>query len=204
MFKLTISIILQSFRSIKLIKLKLFGFLFPNIIPLIMRRVTLKGKLYVNQPVYFNGLGEVTIGMNCSLGYKFGAFNRGGSIGLQARYKKSIINIGDNVSTNNNIWICAANKIIIGSDTLIGQNVVIMDFDAHGILPHNRGQIGEIGSVIIGKNVWIGSNVTILKNSYIGDNSIVAAGAVVTGKFGENVVLGGVPAKVIKRLDNDK
>jgi acetyltransferase-like isoleucine patch superfamily enzyme len=75
-----------------------------------------------------------------------------------------------------------------------------MDFEAHGIRPENRKKIGEIGSIIVGKNCWIGNNTTILKNSKIGDNSIVAVGAVVSGVFPENVIIGGVPAKIIKNL----
>jgi acetyltransferase-like isoleucine patch superfamily enzyme len=143
----------------------------------------------------------VKIGKKCAFGYKLGGFHRGGSIEIQARYKNSVIKLGDNIATNNNIFICAANYIEIGNETLIGQYVMIIDHEAHGVDPcKRRGKIGEIGKVIVGKNVWIGSNVTILKNSEIGDNSIVAAGAVVSGKFPENVIIGGVPAKIIKRI----
>lgn len=74
------------------------------------------------------------------------------------------------------------------------------DHEAHGISPSDRGKIGIIGSFVIGNNVWIGNNTTILKNSKIGNNSIVAAGAVVSGIFPCNVIIGGVPAKVIKHL----
>jgi len=129
-----------------------------------------------------------------------GGFHKGGSIELQARYKNSKIKIGNNIATNNNIMICAANYIEIGDNTLIGQYVTIMDHEAHGIAPDKRRQLGEIGKVIIGKNVWLGNNVTMLKNSEIGDNTIVAAGAVVSGKFPANVIIGGVPAKIIKTL----
>ena len=75
-----------------------------------------------------------------------------------------------------------------------------MDFEAHGIEPNKRRSVGEIGEVKIGKNVWVGNNVTILKNSEIGDNSIVAAGSIVNKKFPPNVVIGGIPAKIIKSL----
>jgi acetyltransferase-like isoleucine patch superfamily enzyme len=108
--------------------------------------------------------------------------------------------IGDNVSTNNNIFLCAANHIEIGEDTLIGQYVTIMDHEAHGIEPNKRKELGEIGKVIIKKNVWIGNNVLILKNTEIGQNTIVAAGAVVSGIFPSNVIIGGVPAKIIRTL----
>jgi acetyltransferase-like isoleucine patch superfamily enzyme len=75
-----------------------------------------------------------------------------------------------------------------------------MDHEAHGVKPDETRQLGTIGKVIIGKNVWVGNNVTILKNSEIGDNSIVATGAVVTGKFPANVIIGGIPAKIIKEV----
>ena len=119
---------------------------------------------------------------------------------FQPRYKSSKIVIGSNVSTNNNIFICAANYIDIGDDTLVGQNVTIMDHEAHGIEPEKRRLLGPIGTIKIEKNVWIGNNVTILKNSEIGENSIIAAGTVVSRKFTKNVIIGGVPAKIIKEI----
>ena len=53
----------------------------------------------------------------------------------------------------------------------------------------------------VGNKVWIGSHVTILPGVTIGDNSIVAAGAVVTHDVPENSIVGGVPAKVLKKID---
>lgn len=75
-----------------------------------------------------------------------------------------------------------------------------MDFEAHGNPPNKRRKLGAIWKVVIGKNVWIGNNVTILKDRKIGDNSIVAAGAVVSGKFPANVIIGGIPARIIRTL----
>lgn len=119
---------------------------------------------------------------------------------FRSRYKSSEKFICSNVSTNNNIFICAANYIDIGDDTLVGQNVIIMDFEAHGIEPEKRRLLGPIGTIRISENVWIGNNVTILKNSEIGENSIIATGAVVSGIFPKNVIIGGVPAKIIKQI----
>lgn len=180
---------------------KLTYFILPNLKPYLFNQIKLiKKQPACQQKTLITGKGIATIGDNCSFGFKLGGFHRGGSIEIQPRYKDSFIKIGNNVATNNNIMFCAANYIEIGDDTLIGQYVTIMDHEAHGIDPLKRRQIGEIGKVIIGKNVWIGNNVTILKNSEIGDNTIVATGAVVSGKFPANVIIGGVPAKIIKSL----
>lgn len=176
-------------------------YFFPNLSPLIKKNVHWKTKPSFHQKIFFNGAGKVEIGEKCSFGYKLGGFNYKGSIEIQARYKNSKIKFGNKISTNNNIFICAANYIEIGDDTLIGQNVTIMDHEAHGIDPDKRRTLGPIGKVIIGNNVWIGNNVTILKNSFIGSNCIIATGAVVSGEFPANVIIGGVPAKIIKQIN---
>lgn len=59
-----------------------------------------------------------------------------------------------------------------------------------------------MGKVTLADNVWIGDRVTILKGTSIGENSVVAAGAVVSGEFPANVVIGGVPARVIREIDS--
>ena len=149
-------------------------FFLPNFFKIYSNHLRFNKISSVEQIIICEGKGVVTIGKNCSLGYKLGGFNRRGSIEFQARYKNANIIIGDNVSTNNNIFICAANHIEIGEDILIGQNVTIMDHEAHGVEPHRRRELGDIGKVIINKNVWIGNNVVILKNTEIGENTIVA------------------------------
>jgi len=197
LIKLIFLFFLHPFFVIKQLKFCII----PNLAPIINRKIEFEGNYpKCDQLVRISGTGIVKIGNNCSLGYKPGGFHRGGLIEFQARYEDARIVIGNKVATNNNVFMCAANHIEIGDETLIGQYVTIMDFEAHGVDPMKRGQLGEIGKVIIGKNVWIGNNVTILKNVEIGNNSIIAAGAVVTGKFPSNVIIGGVPAKIIRNL----
>jgi acetyltransferase-like isoleucine patch superfamily enzyme len=53
----------------------------------------------------------------------------------------------------------------------------------------------------IGKRVWLGANVTVLQGVTIGENAIVAAGAVVTKDVPANTIVGGVPAKILKTID---
>lgn len=187
------------FLSRKLILIR--NWYIPNFKNNINNRIAFEGsRPSFNQHTIFSGKGKLTIGPNCVFGYKLGGRHKHGSVELQPRNENSVIVISENVQTNNNVFICAANYIEIKKDTLIGEGVTIMDFEAHGLSPNNRRQIGEIGSVEIGRNVWIGNNVTILKNTIIGDNTIVAAGAVVSGIFPDNAVIGGVPAKVIKQI----
>lgn len=54
--------------------------------------------------------------------------------------------------------------------------------------------------VEIGNNVWIGHRVMFMPGSSVGSNVVIGAGAVVTGNFGDNVIIGGVPAKVIRKM----
>lgn len=70
----------------------------------------------------------------------------------------------------------------------------------HGLTPEDR-KTTYPAPIVLGKNVWIGSNATILQGVTIGDNAIVAAGAVVTKDVAANTVVGGVPAKFIRNIE---
>lgn len=153
----------------------------------------------VEQKLKIRGLGKVSIGSNCFFGTKIGGRSYGETEFL-SKFIDSKIIIGNNVATNNNLFICAANSITIGDDTVIGERVTIFDFEGHGLRANERKKIGQIGSVLLAENIWIGNNVIILKNTNIGKNSIIAAGAVVSGTFPENVIIGGIPAKIIKEI----
>ncbi|WP_419872082.1 acyltransferase [Candidatus Pristimantibacillus sp. PTI5] len=89
------------------------------------------------------------------------------------------LTLGEKVFINDNCNINCVNKITIGKGSKIAPNVCINDHD------HNyKSEDGEHllkGEVIIGCNVWIGSNVVILRDTFIGDNAVIAAGSVVKG-----------------------
>lgn len=108
------------------------------------------------------------------------------------------ITIGRRVSINSGCRFQDQGGITIGDDVLIGHNVVLATLN-HGFAPEQRKDIHP-APIIIGRNVWIGANATVLPGVTIGDNAIIAAGAVVTKDVPENTVVGGVPAKVIKSI----
>lgn len=93
--------------------------------------------------------------------------------------------------------------IEIGEYCKITSGVVILDHDySRSVLRMKFGDIlGECRKTVIKNNVFIGINSIILMGAHIGNNSIVAAGSVVSGHFPDDVVIGGNPAKVICTLE---
>jgi len=156
------------------------------------------------QKTTINGKGKLLMGRGVSIGRELGGNYYKNRSEFQPRYKEAVIEIGDEVAFNNNIFICCAQKVKIGDNCLIGEGVTIFDFEAHGTLPNERRKLGDKKEVIIGNNVWIGSKVIILKGAKIGDNSVIAAGSVVLGKeYPSNVIIGGNPARIIKEIENE-
>lgn len=107
--------------------------------------------------------------------------------------------IGKNVFINSGCHFQDQGGIKIGDGTFIGPNVVLATLN-HGIEPKKRGNLYP-KPIIIGNSVWIGGNVSILPGVVLGDNVIVGAGAVVTKSFPANVIIGGIPAKIIKTIE---
>lgn len=108
------------------------------------------------------------------------------------------ITIGKNVFINASCHFQDQGGITIGDGSFIGHNATLATLN-HGFTPEDRGTTYP-APIVIGKNVWIGADVTVLPGVSIGENSIIAAGAVVTKDIPENVIAGGVPAKVIKEI----
>jgi len=112
---------------------------------------------------------------------------------------------GKNITIGKRVFINAGCKfqdqggITIGDGSLIGHNVVLATLN-HDLAPENRGTMHP-APIVIGKNVWIGSNATVLAGVNIGDGAVVAAGAVVTKDVPANTIVGGVPAKFIKKVN---
>jgi len=111
------------------------------------------------------------------------------------------IHVGENFFANFNCVILDAAKVTIGDNCMIAPQVGIYTA-THPIAPKQRATGIEFAKPItIGHNCWIGGMAVINPGVTLGDNVVVASGAVVTKSFGDNVVIGGNPAKVIKSVD---
>lgn len=108
------------------------------------------------------------------------------------------IHIGENVFINACCHFQDHGGVTLGDGCQIGHNVVFATLN-HGIEPENR-RFTYPAPIVLGRNVWVGSNSTILQGVTIGDNSVVAAGAVVTKDVPADTIVGGVPARVIKHI----
>jgi len=116
------------------------------------------------------------------------------------------IKIGSNVGIGDFAHIGGAGGVVIGDDTIAGaylsihpENHIFSDKDT---LIREQGVTRE--GVHIGSNCWIGAKVTFLDGSKIGNGCVIAAGAVVRGVFPDNVVIGGVPARILKERCDEK
>lgn len=107
------------------------------------------------------------------------------------------IHIGRNVFLNSCCHFQDQGGIFIGDNALIGHNVVLATID-HDLDPFDRHN--HYAPIHIGNRVWIGSNAVITKGVNIGDGAVIAAGTVVTRDVPENTIVGGVPAKIIRKV----
>ncbi|GEK91546.1 sugar O-acetyltransferase [Alkalibacterium kapii] len=113
------------------------------------------------------------------------------------------IHVGENFYANFNCVFLDVCPIKIGKNVMIGPGVSLVTPE-HPLEAAARNSGYEFGRPItIGDNCWVGADATIVGGVTLGDNVVVAAGAVVKDSFPDNVVVGGVPAKIIKTIDPD-
>lgn len=158
-------------------------------------RITLKkcgSNVKVDEGVRITGRRNIVLGNNVSVMRHSSLYAHDGAL-----------RIGSNVSINSNCCIAPANggSVLIGDNVLIAQNVVIRAAD-HGhesidIPIIRQGHRG--GKIVIEEDVWIAANAVILRDVTIGAHSIVGAGAVVTRDVEAYSVVGGVPARLIRK-----
>lgn len=112
------------------------------------------------------------------------------------------ITIGKDVFINSGCHFQDQGGIQIGDGALIGHNVVLATIN-HDLNPEENRK-NHYAPITIGAHVWIGSNATILPGVTLGDWAVVAAGAVVTQDVPPRTVVGGVPAKVLKIIPEER
>ena len=161
------------------------------------------GKPKLLQPLLCTVIqGKIIIGEDVTFGFRDspGFYSHYSLISTRKKDSKVIFS-GNNYINNTFTALSEGKGIIIGADTIIGCNVQIYDSDFHEVAAKRRGvSHNSSAQVIIGRNVWIGNNCIILKGAAIGDDSVVAAGSIVTTVFGSGVVIGGCPARIIKKV----
>ena len=154
------------------------------------------------QPVLFLGKGKIEIEEKTQFGYFPSPHFFSTYCHLEARHEDAKITIGcDNYFNNNFSVVADCGSVIIGNQCLVGTNVSIINSDFHSIKICNRRK-GKYTckDVVIGNNVFIGSNVSVLKGVTIGDNAVIANGAVVCEDVEPNTIVRGNPAKFYKQI----
>lgn len=106
--------------------------------------------------------------------------------------------IGKNVFINFDCVFLDLGGITIEDNVLIAPKVSLLS-EGHATSPKNRHSL-MVKHIHIKKNAWIGAGATILQGVTIGENAIVAAGAVVSNDVPDNAIVGGIPAKIIKTI----
>lgn len=155
------------------------------------------------QPILFKNYPNFKYGNNCTFGVEQSPFFFTTYMYVDCREPCDVIQIGNNCHFNNNISLIAkGGNIKIGDNCLIGSSIRMISSDFHDIDPANRFKPQTINSksINIGNNVFIGDDVTILKGVNIGDNSVIASGALVSRDIEDDCIVGGVPAVLIKKL----
>ena len=193
--------------------------LFTRIIMLARGFLKLRKKIFLGKrSVFLNKKNiifgnNVTIEQNCFIdayaskkiifgnNVKIGAFSSLSSTSHMSKY-------GVGVTIGNNSGIGRFSEFGASGGISIGENVIMGSYISFHSENHNfndlQKPIREQGvtskGIKLGNNIWVGAKVTFLDGCEIGNNCVIAAGSVVKGKFLNNLVIGGVPAKVLKNI----
>lgn len=194
--------------------------LFSRFIMLVRGYLFLQKKVFVGKNCTFLNKGNIVFGKNVTIekytrldGYakekielgdnvKIGAYSNLLSTSHFSKYGKGL-KMGNNSAIGDYTHFGAPGGIVIGDDVIMGSYISFHsenhNFQDTSKLIREQGVTSK--GIILGNNIWVGAKVTFLDGSKIGNNSVVAAGAVVNGEFPANVVIGGVPAKILKHIE---
>ena len=162
-------------------------------------KITFKGTLRIDRNCYIDALSRegIQFGANVSIGKNTVVE----CSGTMSDIGKGLV-VGNNVGMGTHgFWGCAGG-VKVGDDCIFG-NYVSLHSENHNFqdldTPIRLQGISRKG-IEIGSNCWIGAKVTILDGAKVGSGCVIAANAVVRGEFPDNVVIAGVPAKIIKYI----
>ncbi len=148
---------------------------------------------------WIHGRGEIVIGddvhMDGQAAIMFGALFA----------ERPRLEIGDRTYVNHRCSFSVARRITIGRDVYLANNVRLIDSPGHPLDPAERlakrpPPLDQIRPIVIGDNVWLAMDVIVLPGTTIGEGSVIAAGAVVSGDIPPYTLAGGVPARPIRSL----
>lgn len=179
----------------------------------------LQRKVFVGHGCSFSNKSNISFGRNVTIeshvkidGYAgkplvfgdfvcIGAYSRVSCTSHLSKYGKGL-RIGSNSAVGQFTEFGASGGIEIGNDVIMGSYVSFHsenhNFEDPSKLIREQGVTSK--GIKIGNNVWVGAKATFLDGCVVGDNSVVAAGAVVRGIFPDNAVIGGIPAKILKNI----
>lgn len=157
------------------------------------------------KPFKFGENSEIVIrGLQCNIELK--STNLGANFYLLTGINchNQYVKIAEDVTAWKNLEIHVTdngNCVTIGKDCMFSKNTKLWTSDGHAVIDINTKEVINCvdGDITIGNHVWIGSDVSIQKGVKIGQNSIIGSGTIVTKSFPENVIVAGVPGKIIKR-----
>ena len=169
-------------------------------------------KIKYRKTVKFNGFTVIYSFSDSCIDFQGGVrINSAPLSNLVGLYQRTIIiarhggriEIGENTGISGST-IYSMLQIKIGKNVLIGGNCKIIDNDFHSLMvekrvPRQKVEDIKKAPIFIGDGCFIGANSILLKGTSIGKNCVVGAGSVVSGKFPDNVIIAGNPAKIIKQ-----
>lgn len=163
-------------------------------------------KLYFRSRFRINALSYIGSSLRIFI-YKAGNITVNGKIHILDNVELQSagqINFGNGCSINSYSRIVALEKISLGERVVLAQFVTIVDHDHSTKIINGKLNVEKIETspIYIGNYVWIGDKATITKGVSIGDNVVIAANSVVTKDIPSNCIAGGIPAKVIKYIEN--
>lgn len=162
-------------------------------------------KFYGKVFTRFHPNSSIKIGRKCTFRSSFSS----NTIGLKQKCylstgRGSSLIIGDDCGLSGTV-INVAKNIHIGSRVFCGANVTICDSDRHPLNAGLRilGHKGDLASVVIEDDVWLGMNSVVLKGVTIGKGAVIGANSVVNKDIPSNTIAAGVPAKIIKTINKE-